>query len=87
LIALLCEANAATHHARAAGFAALPGPMIDDFFMRYDALLAEGARCHPRRAGPPASRRRVKQTPVVVDTLGLLLAVSVTAANGPANAP
>ena len=63
LIALLCEANAATHHARAAGFAALPGPMIDDFFMRYDALLAEGARCHPRRAGPPASRRRVKQTP------------------------
>lgn len=63
LIALLCEANAATHYARAAGFAALPGPMIDDFFTRYDAILGEGARCHPRRAGPPASRRRVKQTP------------------------
>lgn len=63
LIALLCEANVATHYARAAGYAALPGPMIDDFFTRYDALLAEGARAHPRRTGPPGRRRRVKQTP------------------------
>ncbi|WP_295578355.1 IS66 family transposase [uncultured Lamprocystis sp.] len=63
LIALLCEANVATHYARAAGYAALPGPMIDDFFTRYDALLAQGARAHPRRTGPPGSRRRVKQTP------------------------
>ncbi len=62
-IALLCEANEATHYARAAGYAALPGPMTDDFFTRYDALLAEGARYHPRRTGPPGSRRRVKQTP------------------------
>jgi transposase len=63
LIALLCEANAATHHARAAGFNALPGPMIDDFFTRYDTILAAGAQDHPRRAPPPGSRRRVKQTP------------------------
>jgi transposase len=63
LIALLCEANEATCMARAAGLAALPGPMIEDFFTRYDALLAEGARCHPRRTGPPGRRGRVKQTP------------------------
>ena len=63
LVALLCEANEATGMARAAGLAALPGPMIEDFFTRYDALLAEGARCHPRRAGPPGRRGRVKQTP------------------------
>ena len=49
--------------ARAAGLAALPGPLIEDFFTRYDALLAEGARCHPRRTGPPGRRGRVKQTP------------------------
>jgi transposase len=63
LIALLCEANEATCMARAAGFAALPGPMIDDFFTRYEALLAEGARCHPRRSAPPGQRRRLKQSP------------------------
>lgn len=63
LIALLCEANEATCMARAAGLAALPGPMVEDFFTRYDALLAEGARCHPRRTGPPGRRGRVKQTP------------------------
>jgi transposase len=27
------------------------------------ALLAEGARCHSRRTGPPGQRGRVKQTP------------------------
>jgi len=63
LIALLCEANEATCMARAAGLAALPGPMIDDFFTRYAALLAEGARCHPRRSAPPGERRRLKQSP------------------------
>jgi transposase len=63
LIALLCEANAVAQTARAAGFAALPGPMIEDFFTRYDALLAEGARYHPRRTRPPGRRGRVKQSP------------------------
>jgi len=63
LITLLCEANAAAQAARAAGFAALPGPMVEDFFARYDALLAEAARYHPRRTGPPGRRGRVKQSP------------------------
>ena len=63
LIALLCEANEATRLARAAGLAALPGPMIEDFFTRYEALLAEGARFHPRRSAPPGRRQRVKQSP------------------------
>lgn len=63
LIALLCEANEATGMARAAGLNALPGPLIADFFSRYDALLAEGALHHPRRRAPPGSRRRVKQSP------------------------
>ena len=63
LIALLCEANEATGMARAAGLAALSGPLIEDFFTRYDALLAEGARYHPRRTGPTGRRGRVKQTP------------------------
>jgi transposase len=63
LIALLCDANEATRVARAAGLAALPGPMVEDFVDRYDALLAEGARCHLRRTGPPGRRGRVKQTP------------------------
>ena len=63
LIALLCEANEATCMARAAGLAALPGPMIEDVFTRYEALLAAGARCHPRRHAPPGQRRRLKQSP------------------------
>jgi transposase len=63
LIALLCEANTATCMARAAGLAALPGPMIDDFFTCYEALLAEGACCHPHRSAPPGQRRRLKQSP------------------------
>jgi transposase len=54
LIALLCEANEATRAARAAGLKALPGPMIEDFFNRYDALLTEGTRYHPHRTGPRA---------------------------------
>jgi transposase len=63
LIALLCEANEATQAARTAGHADLPRAIVDAFFTRYDAILAEGARYHPRRTGPPGSRRRVKQTP------------------------
>jgi transposase len=63
LIDLLCEANEATQMARAAGLSALPGPMIEDFFSRYDAILTAGTRYHPRRTGPLGSRRRVKQTP------------------------
>jgi transposase len=63
LIALLCEANEAACMARAAGHKALPGPLIADLFARYDALLAEGARHHPRRHAPPGCRQRVKQSP------------------------
>jgi transposase len=63
LIDLLCEANEAARTARAAGYAALPGPMVEDFFARYDALLAQGARLHPPRTAPPGHRGRVKQTP------------------------
>jgi len=51
-------------HGPCGGLAALPGPMIDDFFTRYAALLAEGARCHPRRSAPPGERRRLKQSPL-----------------------
>jgi transposase len=63
LIALLCEANDATIAARAAGLEALPGPVVEDVFTRYDTILADGAFFHPRRLPPPGSRRRVKQTP------------------------
>lgn len=63
LIDLLCEANAATKLARAAGFAALPSLMVEDFCTRYDAILAAAIRQHPRAVRPPGQRRRVKQTP------------------------
>jgi transposase len=63
LIELLREANQVTQAARDAGLTALSAPTIDDLFRRYDAILAEGARYHPPRLGPPGSRRRVKQTP------------------------
>ena len=63
LIDLLLEANKATQAARDAGLSALAAATRADFFRRYDAILAEGARYHPRRPGPPGSRRRVKQTP------------------------
>ncbi|MBK8640379.1 MAG: transposase [Chromatiaceae bacterium] len=63
LIDLLCEANAATKLARAAGFAALPSLMVEDFFTRYDDLLITAASQHPRAVRPPGQRRRVKQTP------------------------
>ncbi len=63
LIALLCEANEAATMARGAALAALPGPLIADYFQRFDALLAEGAHHHPPRPAPPGSRKRVKQSP------------------------
>jgi transposase len=63
LIAVLCEANDATIAARAAGLDALPAPVVEDVFTRYDAILAEAAFFHPQRLPPPGSRRRVKQTP------------------------
>jgi transposase len=59
----LCKANEATCMARAVGVAALPSPVTEGFVTRYEALLAEGARYHPRRTGPPGRRGRVKQTP------------------------
>ena len=37
--------------------------MVEDFFARYDAILADAACFHPPRRPPPGSRRRVKQTP------------------------
>jgi len=63
LIALLGEANEVTGKARAAGLSALPEAVTTDFFHRYDHLLAEAARSHSRRTGPPGQRRRVKQSP------------------------
>jgi len=63
LIDVLCEANAATKLARAAGFAALPSLMVEDFFTRYDAILAEAIRQHPPAVRPRGQRCRVKQTP------------------------
>jgi transposase len=63
LIAVLCEANDAAIAARAAGLEALPAPVVEDVFTRYDSILADGAFFHPRRLPPPGSRRRVKQTP------------------------
>lgn len=58
-IALLCEANALTIEARAAAFAALPGPMVLDIQTRYDAILEVAKARNPARE-PPA---RHPQTP------------------------
>jgi transposase len=63
LIALPYEANDATIAARAAGLDALPGPVVEGFFARYDSILADAAFFHPQRLPPPGRRRRVKQTP------------------------
>ncbi|MBK1719587.1 IS66 family transposase [Thiocystis violacea] len=63
LITLLCDANDATRAARTAGLAALPDPVVAEFFRRYDGILADAACFHPQRRPPPGSRRRVKQTP------------------------
>jgi transposase len=53
LIALPYEANDATSAARAAGLQALPGPVVEDFFTRYDSILADGAFF--TSAAPPAT--------------------------------
>jgi transposase len=63
MIALLCEANALTSEARAAGFAALPGPMVLDIQSRYDAILDVAKARNPAREPKPGSRRRVRQSP------------------------
>jgi transposase len=63
LIDLLLEANKVTQAARDAGLSALAAATMADLFRRYDAILAEGARYHPHRPGPPGIRRRVEQTP------------------------
>ena len=63
MIALLCEANTLTIEARAAGFAALPGPMVLDIQTRYDAILDLAKARNPAREPKPGSRRRVRQSP------------------------
>ena len=63
MIALLCEANALTIEARAAGFAALPGPMVLDIQSRYDAILDVAKARNPAREPEPGSHRRVRQSP------------------------
>ena len=63
MIALLCEANTLTIAARAAGFAALPGPMVLDIQTRYDAILDVAKARNPAREPKPGSRRRVCQSP------------------------
>ena len=63
MIALLCEANTLATEARAAGFAALPGPMVQDIQTRFEAILDVAKARNPARAPKPGSRRRVRQTP------------------------
>lgn len=63
MIALLCEANTLTSEARAAGFAALPAPLVRDIQTRYDAILDIAKTRNPAREPKPGSRRRVRQSP------------------------
>lgn len=63
MIALLCEANTLAIEARAAGFAALPGPMVLDIQIRFEAILTVAKARNPARAPRPGSRRRVRQSP------------------------
>jgi transposase len=63
MMTLLCEANALAVEARAAGFAALPGPMVRDIQTRYDAILALAKARNPAREPPPGTRKRVRQSP------------------------
>ena len=63
MIGLLCEANTLTSEARAAGFAALPAPMVLDIQSRYDAILDVAKARNPAREPQPGSRRRVRQSP------------------------
>jgi transposase len=63
MIALRCEANALTSEARAAGFAALPGPMVLDIHTRFDAILHVAKALNPARKPPPGSRKRLRPSP------------------------
>jgi transposase len=63
MIALLCEANVLTIEARAAGYAALPGPVVLDIQTRYDAILDVAKARNPAREPPPGTRKRVRQSP------------------------
>ena len=63
MIALLCEANRLATEARAAGFAALPGPYVRDIQTRYDAIRAVAQARNPARERPLGSRGRVRQSP------------------------
>jgi len=63
MIALLCEANTLASEARAAGFAALPGPMVLDIQTRFEAILNVAKARNPARAPKPGSRRRIRQSP------------------------
>ena len=63
MIALLCEANALSIEARAAGFAALPGPMVLDIQTRFEAILDVAKARNPAREPEPGSHRRVRQSP------------------------
>lgn len=63
LIVLLCEANNLAVEARAAGFAALPGPMVHDLQTRFDAIIKVAQERNPARQPPPGSRKRVRQSP------------------------
>jgi transposase len=55
MIALLCEANTLTSEARAAGFAALPGPLVRDIQTRYDAILDIAKARNPPASPSPAA--------------------------------
>ncbi len=63
MIALLCEANALTIEACAAGYAALPGPMVLDIQTRFEAILEVAKARNPARQPPPATRKRIRQSP------------------------
>jgi transposase len=63
LIALLCEANTLATEARAAGFAALPGPFVLDIESRYQAILEVAKARNPARKPEPGTRGRLRQTP------------------------
>jgi transposase len=63
MIALLCEANSLTIAARAAGYAALPGPIVLDVQTRYDAILAVAKERNPTRTRKSGTRGRVRQSP------------------------
>jgi transposase len=63
MIALLCEANALTTKARAAGETALPASLVSDIYRRYDAILQAAKARNPARQPPPGTRKRVRQSP------------------------